>query len=51
MRSGRSRLSYVAGDVDLVRESVRNLVPRSARRVFSGHGRPFSVDDLRRRSN
>ena len=51
MRSGRSRLSYVAGDVDLVRESGRNLLARSPRRVFSGPGRPFSVDGLRRWSD
>jgi len=51
MRSGRPRLPYVADDVDLVWESVRSLLARSPRRVFSGHGRPFSVDDVRRWSN
>lgn len=48
LRRGHPRLPYVAEDPALVRESVRGLLARSPRRVYSAHGRPFSVDDLTR---
>lgn len=45
---GHPRLPYVADDVDLVRQSVHDLLARAPQGVHSAHGRPFSVDDLAR---
>lgn len=47
-RRGHPRLPYVAEDPDLIRQSVRHLLARSPRRVYSAHGRPFTVEDLAR---
>lgn len=48
LRTGRPCLPYVADDVAQVRQSVRAVLARSPRRVYSAHGRPFTVEDLAR---